>query len=289
MLFGQSFTTSDLPVIALLVVLEGVLSIDNALVLGLLAKRLPKEQQKRALSYGLIGAFVFRFLAIATATFLLKWTVFKLLGGAYLLYVAVHYFLVHARGSHDKPDLRTHAEDLLNPSSVDPEAVAKIAASTDITKKGINPVHAGFWSTVVVIEMTDVAFAVDSIVAAIGVVGPPPRDLAAGALHPKLWVVILGGFIGVILMRFAAMLFIRILERFPRFQTAAYLLVLIIGLKLVIDWGGNYFFATPERPHPVDFHSFKNPATWIFWISMVVCFAIGFVPARKPLQSDARS
>ena len=81
----------------MLIVLEGVLSIDNALVLGLLAKRLPKHQQKRALTYGLVGAFVFRLIAIATATFLLKWTIFKLLGGAYLIYVAVKHFFFESQ------------------------------------------------------------------------------------------------------------------------------------------------------------------------------------------------
>src|SRR5829696_10341241 len=95
-MFGQTFAANDLFLIGLLIILEGVLSIDNALVLGLLAKRLPKHQQKRALTYGLVGAFVFRLIAIATATFLLKWTIFKLLGGGYLIYVAVkHFFFEH--------------------------------------------------------------------------------------------------------------------------------------------------------------------------------------------------
>ena len=71
-LFGQTFEAHDVAIIALLIVLEGVLSIDNALVLGLLAKRLPKHQQKRALTYGLVGAFVFRFAAIGLTTFLLQ-------------------------------------------------------------------------------------------------------------------------------------------------------------------------------------------------------------------------
>ena len=60
-IFGQTVGWGDVPVVALLVLLEGVLSIDNALVLGLLAKRLPKHEQSKALWYGLGGAFVFRF------------------------------------------------------------------------------------------------------------------------------------------------------------------------------------------------------------------------------------
>src|SRR3954466_948531 len=92
-MFGQTFDPHDLAIIGLLVILEGVLSIDNALVLGLLAKRLPKFLQGRALTYGLVGAFVFRIIAIAMAAILLRWRIVKLLGGAYLIYVAAKHFL----------------------------------------------------------------------------------------------------------------------------------------------------------------------------------------------------
>ena len=72
-MFGQTFDLHDLAVVVLLILLEGVLSIDNALVLGLLARRLPRPVQKKALTYGLVGAFVFRFLSIAAAAWLLRW------------------------------------------------------------------------------------------------------------------------------------------------------------------------------------------------------------------------
>src|SRR5688572_32910102 len=90
-IFGQRFEVQDLAVVALLVVLEGMLSIDNALVLGLLAKRLPKNEQPKALLYGLAGAFIFRFIAVLTASFLLQWTFVKLLGGGYLVYIGVRH------------------------------------------------------------------------------------------------------------------------------------------------------------------------------------------------------
>ena len=93
-LFGQSVESADLIVVGLLILLEGLLSIDNALVLGMLAKRLPKHMRSRALSYGLIGAFVFRVIAILTSAYLLQWTFVKFIGGAYLVYIAVkHLFL----------------------------------------------------------------------------------------------------------------------------------------------------------------------------------------------------
>jgi predicted tellurium resistance membrane protein TerC len=136
---------------------------------------------------------------------------------------------------------------------------------------------AKFWPTVFVIELTDIAFAVDSILAAIALVGPPPPGHASDAIHPKLWVIITGGILGVVLMRFAAVVFIRLLERFPRFEVTAYWLVLLIGLKLLIDWG----FNTPAEPHRVDFHDFHSAPFWIFWIALALTFCTGFLPKRE--------
>ena len=292
MFFGQTFEAHDLAIIGLLIVLEGVLSIDNALVLGILAKRLPKHQQSKALTYGLIGAFVFRIIAIALAAYLLKWTIFKLLGGGYLIYIAIkHFFFEHDDPEKEKIKLDASGSPILVDEETgqpltreeeEREVMGRTPAPTAALEyAGGSRRTAAFWPTVFVIEMTDIAFAVDSIVAAIGVVGPPPPDLAPGAAHPKLWVVVAGGMLGVILMRFAAVLFIKLLDRFPRFETAAYLLVIVIGLKLVIDWAGNKYFATPENPHPVDFHNPSSVAFWIFWVAMIACFVVGFIPKRK--------
>src|SRR5215212_3474946 len=260
--FGQKAEPHDIVVIALLVVLEGVLSIDNALVLGLLAKRVPKPPQKRALTYGLIGALVFRMAAIGAATWLLQWTWAKLLGGAYLIYVAIkHFFFDEAPKSEAElaEEERTHTS----------------------SGKAITSASLSFWYTVGVIELTDIAFAIDSILAAIALVGQQrPHDTG---VHDKLWVVIVGGFIGVVVMRFAAVLCIKLLEKFPRFELSAYLLVFVIGGKLLADWG----FNNKDHPHRVDFHDYKNPAFWIFWVAMVVCFSIGFLPKREGRGSPA--
>jgi YkoY family integral membrane protein len=214
-MFGQTFEPHDLAIIALLIVLEGVLSIDNALVLGLLARRLPKEQRKKALTFGLVGAFVFRFIAIATATFLLKWTVFKLLGGAYLVYVAGKYFIFESGGDDEhKPHIELDEKGkpiVVGPTELDaaaastananalgardpvPGASAAAVATPPGTATVAGKARAAFWPTVFVIEMTDIAFAVDSIVAAIGIVGQTPPDHPKDASHPKMWVIILGG------------------------------------------------------------------------------------------------
>ncbi|MBM4002145.1 MAG: hypothetical protein FJ295_02495 [Planctomycetes bacterium] len=264
-LWGQKLATSDLAVILLLVLLEGLLSIDNALVLGLLAKRLPPHQRTRALSYGLIGALVFRIIAISVAGFLLRWTAVKFVGGAYLVYIAVRHIFFETHEAHEdkiildeqgQPQLvdsetgqeLTTAEIKLEilervpiggslvtdemVSGSDSQEIARPSLSDSqaggaSTRRGK---HAGFWRTVLVIELTDVAFAVDSILAAMAL---------AGGRFEKRWLVIAGGFLGVVLMRFAAAVFIRLLERFPRFEISAYLLVAIIGFKLLADWSFN--------------------------------------------------
>jgi YkoY family integral membrane protein len=287
-LFGQEVGWGDVGVVALLVLLEGVLSIDNALVLGLLAKRLPREQQPKALTYGLVGAFAFRILAISTASFLLQWRIVKLLGGGYLVYIAVKHLFFESREKHagDVAVSPTGEPILIDsatggPLSPEQEAIeleerVPLPMADDLAASAPQPI-ARFWPTVFVIELTDIAFAVDSILAAIALVGSPPPGHPGDAAHPKLWVVILGGLLGVVLMRFAAVIFIRMLERFPRFETAAYLLVIVIGGKLLSDW----LFNTAADPHRLDFHDLRHPAFWTFWTLMIACFCVGFIPKRK--------
>jgi YkoY family integral membrane protein len=275
--YGQSFEFHDLAIVALLVVLEAVLSIDNALVLGLLAKRLPKHLQSKALTLGLIGALIFRIIAIATAGFLLRWTFAKFLGGAYLVYVAISHFLWTGEKDDDStvavgPDGQPQ---LVHASTGEPVAPTSPAITKTRSGKPLSIHSIRFWQAVLVIELTDIAFAVDSIVAAMGLVG----QQAAGdtGAHDKLWIVVAGGMLGVILMRFAAVLFIKLLEKFPRFETTAYLLVIVIGVKLLIDW----WYNTPQTPDRVNFHSPQSAAFWIFWVVMLLSFCVGFIPQRE--------
>lgn len=311
MFWSQTFSNKDLFVILLLVLLEGLLSIDNALVLGLLASRVPKPLQGRALTYGLVGAFVFRFIAVATAQYLLEWHIVKLIGGGYLIYIAVKHLFFESQESVDEKiaidsagKIGLHRADTGEPLTTEqekieiqervpvpiPESVLHASDNKQANPVSPNPhvpvpdvpegaIRAGksFWMTVVVIELTDIAFAVDSILAAIGLVGPPPAGHPQNAFHPKLWVVVTGGLLGIVLMRVAATMFIRLLDRFPRFELSAYLLIIVIGLKLLIDW----VFNSTLNPHAVDFHSYRKPEFWIFWLSMMAAFGVGFLPARN--------
>ena len=219
-LFGFVVTGQDLLVVGFLVFLEGILSIDNALVLAMLAKPLPPHLQRRALTYGFVGAVVFRLISVLLAAQLMRWTWVKVLGGLYLVVLACKNLLTK---SHSPENARKQKRQ-------------------------------SFWKTVLLIELTDVAFAVDSI-------------LAAVALTPKLELVFIGGVLGILLMRFAASVFLKLLNVFPKFEKVAYLLVLLIGCKLLVE--------SAHLPG-VHFHSPKEPAFWVFWGLMAITVGFGF-------------
>ncbi len=253
---AQRFEFGDIPIVGILVVVEGLLSIDNALVLGLLARRLPGERRAAALTYGLGGALGFRCLAIAAASWLLQSRIVMLLGALYLLALALRHFCSQRR-QKSGPIVVTSGR----PVQVQPNAV--------------QPGGARFWPTVVAIELTDISVAVDSILAAIALV--TQNAPAGGGPNPKLWVVMTGAMLGVVLMRLAATGFIKLLERFPRFESTAYLLVGVIGLRLMLVW----HFNAPGSAYPLDFH---DPATWpfwAFWSSMAAALAVGFISERR--------
>src|SRR5882672_9484594 len=134
-----SIEGADLITIGLLVLLEAALSADNALVLAVLVLPLPVAQQKRALQYGIVGAVCFRIVATLFATYIIHWEWVKLVGAAYLLYLPARHFWLH-------PDESKRGA---------PRAIATILGLS------------AFWSTVVRVEMTDVVFAIDSILVAI--------------------------------------------------------------------------------------------------------------------------
>jgi YkoY family integral membrane protein len=97
-----SFEINDLFTVGTLALLEGVLSVDNALVLAILVRTLPEHLRKKALNIGVMAAIVFRILAIIFAVFLLKFEAFKLVGGLYLIYIALKHMFVGMDGHKEE-------------------------------------------------------------------------------------------------------------------------------------------------------------------------------------------
>ncbi|MHB1125336.1 MAG: TerC family protein [Bacillota bacterium] len=203
-------------VLFVLIGLEGLLAADNALVLAIMVKHLPDETRKKALFYGLAGAFVFRFISLLVISFLVNVWQVQAIGAIYLFFIAAHHiFRRAAKHSVDKKEiLQTLKQEDLN------------------VKKG-----SSFWMTVLKVEVADIAFAVDSILAAIALAVTLPNtslprigDLDGG----KFLVIFAGGLIGLIIMRYAASFFVKILERKPGLEIAAFAIVGWVGVKLTV-------------------------------------------------------
>jgi YkoY family integral membrane protein len=179
--------------ILVIVALEAILSVDNAMVLAVMVRPLPPQLRQRALMYGILGAYVLRGLALLFATFIINVWWIQVLGGLYLLYLAAKFFL--SPKSEDTHPERDYATQVVAQS---------------------------FWRVVVMLNVVDLAFAIDSV-------------LVVVAFSKQFWVVATGVALGILLIRLAASWMIGIMERYPKLETVAYAVVGWAGIKLVIE------------------------------------------------------
>jgi tellurite resistance protein TerC len=208
----MQFDLSFMYIIVQVIFLEGILSIDNAAVLGALVSVLPKEemvpwpdplkflghpvhrilggQRPAALKVGLLGAYLGRGLMLVMANFVIHNPYLKILGAAYLIKLAF--------------------ENLGEPESGDEDQVR--------TKRVEGK---GFWNVVIAVELADLAFSLDNVVAVV-------------ALSDNLYIVMFGVFMGILTMRFAAGIFTWMILREPILKPAAYLVVFNIGAELLL-------------------------------------------------------
>ncbi|PGE96098.1 hypothetical protein COF51_17300 [Bacillus pseudomycoides] len=219
--------------IGTLVVLEGLLSADNALVLAVMVKHLPEEKRKKALFYGLIGAYAFRFIAIGIGMFLIKLWWVKVLGALYLAWLSIKYFIDKRKENSEEE------EHGLNQNSI------------------LFRMFGVFWGTVVMVELMDIAFSVDSVLAAFGV-------------SNEVWILLLGGMLGILMMRGIAGVFLRLLERIPELESTAYILILIIAAKMLLS------VIHIEVPH------------WLFFMILVIAFGATFILHHMRNSGQAR-
>ena len=241
-------------VLLVLVALEGLLAADNAVVMAVMVKHLPKAQQKKALFYGLAGAFIFRFAALFMITMLVNVWQIQALGAAYLLFIAIKHIYDQRKGKEH---------------SIEPEAT-----------KG-----SGFWMTVLKIELADIAFAVDSMLAAVAfaITLPHLGNFEIGGINGGQFSVMLaGGLVGIIIMRFAAHKFVKLLENYPQLETTAFVIVGWVGVKLLV------LTLSHEKLGilPYDFaHSIGWKIT--FWAILLIIVVVGaFISVKKKKEKE---
>ncbi|MFD2655706.1 TerC family protein [Gracilibacillus thailandensis] len=249
-------------VLLVLIGLEGILAADNALVLAIMVKHLPEEQRKKALFYGLAGAFILRFGSLFIISFLVDVWQVQAIGAAYLLFISFKHlydtFKKKNKGETEAEELAEQAEN-----------------------KG----GKGFWMTVLKVEFADLAFAVDSILAAVALAQAlPVTNLGTvGSLDTGQFLVVLaGGMIGLIIMRFAANVFVRLLKDRPGLEMAAFVIVGWVGIKLVVS------VLAHEDIHLIP-HDFPHSTPWklTFYIILVAIAVAGWFLSSKKKDAEA--
>ena len=225
---------SDFFTIILLIALEGLLSADNALVIAVMVLGLPKHEHKKALHYGLVGAFALRIAATLLAVYLIALGWVKLLGGLYLLYLAYAHFSGRESGAE------RHAP---------PKAKAWLGMGA-------------FWSTVVRVELVNLAFSIDSI-------------LVAVAVSPKLWVVLTGGVLGIVAMRLVVGQLIALIEKYPALVDGAFVVIAWVAIKLLAEYAYSQGFIGFEIPK------------WLSLGLIVVILGVAWIYARGQKQLSA--
>ncbi len=188
-------------IIAALLMLEAVLSFDNAAILAAMVRRLPVHQRRKALLYGLVGAYVLRVTAILLAAFLIKYQVLKLLGGAYLVFLFVKHFADLIR--HKASGGEHHFGQPI------------------LVRLGVPMLLA----TIIQIELIDLAFAIDQVIVAVG-------------FTDVLGLIIIAACIGILFLRLAAAFMARVMDWLPLLEHMAYIAVGFVGAKLVLLFEG---------------------------------------------------
>lgn len=229
---GNGFSLNIVMMLFALIILETVLSADNAVALAALVQNMEDPaQQRRALNWGLVCAFVLRAVLLLTTTWVIQFWQFELAGALYLLWLAIRYFW--ERIAANQPDSKNWQNERQPPDSL--------------------------WQIVPLIALTDLAFSLDSITTAV-------------ALSNNLWLILVGGIVGIIALRFLAGLFVQWLARFTYLQDAAYLTVMAVGLRLL-----GKALMPPDYLMP----------EWMMMAMITVLFSWGFSKRITPeIQSD---
>jgi YkoY family integral membrane protein len=191
----------SLAIIGNLIIIESLLSVDNAAVLATMVMDLPEKERDKALKYGIWGAYFFRGLAMIFAAVLIKIWWLKPLGGLYLLYLVYDWY---------KSKQTTSEED----DTIDKK-------SNWLYKATVGSLGT-FWATVCLVELMDMAFSIDNVFAAV-------------AFTPNIILVCIGVFIGILAMRFIAQWFVKLMSKYAFLETAAFIVIGILGIKLLLS------------------------------------------------------
>jgi YkoY family integral membrane protein len=244
---------TTLLIIGNLILIESLLSVDNAAVMAAMVMHLPQKDRGRALKYGIIGAYVFRGLCLLLATYLVHIWWLKGVGGLYLVYLFLNWFF-----KRNKP--KEQDEDAVQPKG-------KLYNYT-LGRLG------NFWATIITVEIMDLAFSLDNVFAAV-------------AFSNNILIILAGVFIGILAMRFVAQIFVKLMEKFKFLEACAYTVIGILGIKLSLSFyehfnKGTFLSSVLE----------SNRADWITSACTIAIFFIPIITSllfNFPKRNQVRS
>ena len=222
-----------------LVVIESLLSVDNAAVLATMVGDLPAAQRKKALRYGILGAYLFRGLCILFASYLIRFWFLKPLGGLYLLYLVWDHF---------------QAAPLPTDEPIEKEKSWFYRRTLGVFGK--------FWATVALIELMDLAFSIDNVFAVV-------------AFTNNLLLICAGVFTGILAMRLVAQAFVLLMGKFPFLETAAFIIIGVLGVKLLLS-----LFEHFRPAHPVSVFLGSEAADVGLTVLTVAVFGVPLLTSR---------
>lgn len=218
-MLDQTFLFSDFFKVITLAFLEIVLSFDNAVVISIIIAGLSKHLRRKALYFGYLTSFLFRLTALFLLSYVLEYKWLQVLGAFYLFYLSLRFFM------KKKEKERAEADQV------------------------------SLWKAILKIEILDLIFAFDSIIAGIGFISTGTE----GPMRSKLWIVYIGGMIGILAIRFAADLLGRLMHLFPNMEKTAHVMVGLIAFKILYErFGSPPYFEL------------------IFWTLFFLLFLLGF-------------
>ncbi len=255
---------ASLSVIVNLVIIESLLSVDNAAVLATMVLDLPKDQRRKALKYGIVGAYIFRGICLFFAALLIQIWWFKPLGGIYLLVLAVRHFFKKKKDNEEE-SLQEELEH---------------TKQSWLYRKTIG-VLGSFWTTVILVEMMDLAFSIDNVI-------------AATAYTKNIILVWVGVFIGILAMRFVAQGFVRLMEKYPFLDACAFSVIGLLGLKLTLSIFTHFYPCSPvsqfiEGPQAClelngqHLPAGEHPMIWGDVLTSVISIAVFFLPVLSSI------
>ncbi len=182
-----------LTLLPILIILELLLSADNAIALASLTKSLNSPLlRSKALNIGITISLLFRIFLILLSNILLQFIIIRIFAGLYLIYL----FISNVFFSNES-DTQESDNDKYNNNFK-------------------------FLKIVALLSLTDFAFSIDSITTAV-------------AISDQYILIIFGAIIGVLALRFTSGIFLSLLEKFLRLETAGYIAILIVGIKLLLN------------------------------------------------------